>query len=68
MTPNNDLSALQQRILRSLPLNPPFIATLGCDEKLPTVSRAIARLEARGLVRRVRKNGRTVQVVKVDVG
>lgn len=65
---NTELSALQRQILRSLPLNAPFLAALQTTSDLPTVSRAIRRLEERGLVRRVRKNGRTVQVTAVDVG
>lgn len=65
MTPNNELSPLQLAILRALPLDEPFTPKL-LPHRAPHISRAMVRLEARGLVRRIRRNGRTVRVEAVD--
>ena len=63
--PNTTLSELQVRILRALPMDEPFTPKLA-PHRAPHISRAFVRLEARGLLRRVRVNGRTVRVVAVD--
>lgn len=65
MTPNTELSSLQLAILRALPVDEPFVPKFA-PHKAPHISRAFARLEMRGLVRRIRRNGRTVRVVSAD--
>ena len=58
---NRELSALQRAILALLPMDEPFTPKLA-PYRVMHISRAIVRLEQRGLVRRVRRNGRTVRV------
>ena len=48
---NRNLSQLQTRILRRLPIDHPTAASFGVSSQ--SLSRAIARLEQRGLLRRL---------------